>query len=209
MSVNGINDFTGYSSVTGRTSAAAANKTAEKTAEKENNAAGKTADNEAAVYEKGNKASAKTIVKINTTTIDKMKADAEARTAQLRSLVEKMMVKQGQTVKGSMDYLLALKNGTLQVDDATRAQAQKDIAADGYWGVEQTSDRLVSFAQALASNDPSKADELMAAIEKGYKQATKSWGSELPDICKQTLDATREKMNNWKNSITAEDKVEK
>ncbi len=130
-----------------------------------------------------------------------MKADAEARTSQLRSLVEKMMLKQGQKVTGAMDYLTALKNGTLKVDDATRKQAQEDISENGYWGVEQTSDRLVSFAKALAGDDPSKADKLMAAIEKGFKQATKAWGDTLPDICGRTLEATREKMNAWKNSI--------
>ena len=136
---------------------------------------------------------------MDTTMIDKMKADAEARTASLRSLVEKMMLKQGQTITSATDYLMALKNGTVEVDEATRAQAEEDISEDGYWGVEQTSDRLVSFAKALAGNDSAKADELMAAIEKGYEEATKAWGDELPEICQKTLEATREKMEAWKN----------
>ena len=41
----------------------------------------------------------------------------------------------------------------------------------------------------------------MAAIEKGFKQSTKAWGDELPEICGKTLEATREKMNAWKDSI--------
>ena len=44
------------------------------------------------------------------------------------------------------------------------------------------------------------ADDMMAAIEKGYEQATKSWGEELPEISKKTLEATREKINAWKNA---------
>ena len=40
------------------------------------------------------------------------------------------------------------------MDEKTRLQAQKDIAEDGYWGVEQTSERLVSFAKALSGGDP-------------------------------------------------------
>ncbi len=157
---------------------------------------------EAAVYEKSSEAKSTTGHR-DTAVINKLKADAEARTASLRSLVEKMMLKQGQTVTSATDYLMALKNGTLQVDDATRAQAQKDIAEDGYWGVEQTSERLVSFAKALAGNDSAKADELMKAIEKGFGQATKSWGDDLPDICQRTLAATREKMEAWKNGTEA------
>ncbi len=157
---------------------------------------------EAAVYEKGSEKKS-TTVRMDTTVIDKMKADAEARTASLRSLVEKMMLKQGQTITSATDYLMALKNGTLEVDEATRAQAQEDISEDGYWGVEQTSERLVSFAKALAGNDSAKADELMKAIEKGFGEATKTWGDELPEICQKTLEATREKMEAWKNGTEA------
>ncbi len=137
--------------------------------------------------------------KRDTATINKLKADAEQRMSQLRSLVEKMMTKQGQTYNKSLDIFAFLRGGNLQVDAETQEQARKDIAEDGYWGVEQTSERLVSFAKALAGNDSSKADELLAAIEKGFGQATKAWGDELPDICKQTLEATRQKMKNWKD----------
>ena len=36
-----------------------------------------------------------------------------------------------------------LASGSFTVDDATRAQAKKDISEDGYWGVKQTSQRLL------------------------------------------------------------------
>lgn len=195
MSVNGISDVNNYQATAARTATAAPAAKAEDTA-------AATKGSEAAVYEKGSSTAPAKRSQANTATIEKMKADAEARTSQLRSLVEKMMLKQGQTAKNATDYLAALRSGTLKVDDATRAQAQKDIGEDGYWGVEQTSDRLVSFAKALAGDDPSKADELMAAIEKGFKLATKSWGDSLPSICKRTLDVTRDKMEAWKNSGT-------
>lgn len=196
MSVNGVG-VNGYSSTTSATTASKA------AAEKSTDTSAKTPvkETEAAVYEKGSSTKPVKTGKPDTATIEKMKADAEARTASLRSLVEKMMLKQGQTVNSATDYLAALRNGTLKVDAATAKQAQEDISENGYWGVEQTSDRLVSFAKALAGDDPSKADELMAAIEKGFKQATKAWGDELPGICGKTMEATREKMNEWKNSI--------
>lgn len=200
MSVNGIRSTTAVYSSTD------VEKTAKTEAVKTETA--KSEVTEAAVYEKSSTTKTSTKGTVDTATIEKMKADAEARTASLRSLVEKMMLKQGQTITSATDYLMALKNGTLEVDEATRAQAQEDISEDGYWGVEQTSDRLVSFAKALAGNDSEKAEELMAAIEKGYQAATKSWGDELPDICKKTLEATREKMDAWKNGTETATAVE-
>lgn len=43
--------------------------------------------------------------------------------------------------------------GDFTVDAATKAQAQKDISEDGYYGVKQTSERLFDFASALAGDD--------------------------------------------------------
>ena len=131
--------------------------------------------------------------------VNKLKADAEERTSQLRSLVEKMMTKQGVAI-GTADSMWSfLAKGDFTVDEATRAQAQADIADDGYWGVDQTSDRILDFAKALSGNDPEKADLLLDAFKKGFKEATKSWGQDLPDISQRTYDAVVEKFNKWKN----------
>ncbi len=157
-------------------------------------------DTPSAVYEKSTDSQTKkTEFKQDTATISQLKAEAEKRNGQLRDLVKKMLLKQGQTFDESTMYQL-LREEKVHVDKETAAQAKADIAEDGYWGVEQTSDRLVSFAKALTGGDPDKTDEMIAAVKKGYEQAAKAWGGELPDICKQTLDATLEKLEAWKNS---------
>jgi len=149
-----------------------------------------------------------TLNKENQNLIAQLKADAEERTAQLRSLVENMLLKQNQsyqtgTLTDEKMYEM-LRKGEVTVTPEVRAQAEKDIAEDGYWGVEQTSERLFSFAKAISGGDTSKLDKLMDALEKGFKQATKAWGDELPEISKKTLEATKEKLNNWaKESQTA------
>ena len=132
--------------------------------------------------------------------IAQLKADSDARTAQLQSLVEKMMAKQGQTLATADDMWAFLAKGNLKADPETIAQAKKDVAEDGYWGAEQTSDRILSFAKALAGDDPDKADELLNAFKKGYSQATKAWGSDLPSLCSDTYDLVEKKFNEWKNS---------
>ncbi len=160
----------------------------------------------AAEYTKSD--SSKKAPKSDMTVINKLKAEAEQRTAQLRSLVEKMLVKQGKKFTSFADTFDQIKKGLIQVDPEVSAQAQKDISEDGYWGVEQTSERLFSFAKALAGNDPAYADKMLEAMKKGFEQATKSWGGELPDICQRTIDAATEKINNWKNGTESTDAVE-
>lgn len=83
-----------------------------------------------------------------------------------------------------------IAEGNYEVDEETRKKAQEDISEDGYWGVKQTSQRLFDFASALAGDDVDKMKEMQAAIEKGYKAATKAWGRDLPSISNDTMDAT-------------------
>jgi len=131
----------------------------------------------------------------DTNLINKLKADADARTAQLRSLVEKMMTGQANTYGKANDIWSFLRSGNYTVDPATKMQAQADIAEDGYWGVKQTSDRIIDFANALTGGDPDKIEEMRDAFEKGFKRAAKTWGGELPDISQRTYDAVMEKFD--------------
>lgn len=197
MSVNGITSgseaYSAYAAASAKSTTVATKDTEKKT---------NTTTDAGAIYEPSKEtaaASTKKTYKPDTATIAKMKADADARTEQLRSLVEKMMTKQGVAI-GTADSMWSfLAKGDFTVDEATRAQAQADIADDGYWGVDQTSDRILDFAKALSGNDPEKADLLLDAFKKGFKEATKSWGQDLPDISQRTYDAVVEKFNKWKN----------
>ena len=197
MSVNGITTNTGLT--TGKTY------TASKTKDTAKTSSSKADSTQAAVYEKSDEtvAAPKTERKVDSETIAKLKADAEERTNSLRSLVEKMMTKQGQTIAKS--GVLDFENGTnlaeifknLEVDEETRLQAQKDTAEDGYWGAEQTSERILSFAKALAGDDPKLAQDMLKAIEKGFGEAAKAWGEDLPELSQNTMKMTFEKVNKW------------
>ena len=197
MSVNGITTGTGLT--TGTTSYN------ERTKKTGTDSSTVKTESEAAVYEKSDepKVSSKQERKVDTETIAKLKADAEERMASLRSLVEKMMTKQGQTIAkaGVLDF----ENGTnladvfrnLEVDEETRAKAQADIAEDGYWGVEQTSERMLDFAKALAGTDKEAAKDMLNAIKQGFEEARKAWGEELPELSQKTMEVTLEKVNKW------------
>lgn len=192
MSVNGI---TNYSAAYGNY------ETKTKTVtEKEENIAAESKTDSGVVYEPSQKEAtnnAKKIYKQDTALINKIKAENEARIAQFKSLVEKIMLGQGNAIGTADDIWSFLRTGNFTVDAATKAQAQSDIAEDGYWGVEQTSDRIVDFAKALSGGDPDKIEELREAFEKGFKQAEKTWGGKLPEISQKTYDAVFEKFDAW------------
>lgn len=166
------------------------------TAKQSDNVAQK--DDKAAVYEKGTSDS-KAAQKPNRDVIEKMKSEAEQRNYQLRSLVEKMFNKQGKAFKDAEMFQL-LRTGNFDVDLETKNKAIQDISEDGYYGVKETSNRLVSFAKALTDSDPAKADKMIEAVKKGFEAAKKAWGGELPEICQKTVDETIKQLEDWKNS---------
>lgn len=164
------------------------------------------ANSEAAVFEKSaeKKASSSNQIYNKDSVVAKLKADQQARIESMQSLVQKLLGKQVELFDLTKSNHLAdsFREAANVADPETIAAAKESIGEDGYWGVNQTSDRLVSMAIALSGGDTAKADEMMSAIEKGYKLATKAWGEDLPGICQQTMDATRQKMDDWKSGKT-------
>ncbi len=192
MSVNGVTSAT--AAYTNTSAAQAAPKKAEQASTEKN-----TAKDTGVVYEKSANATDSKSNKITdySSVVSSMKKELSDKNAHLQNLVNELMGKQAHKYKNLADLF---KN--VNADPATIAQAQKDIGEDGYWGVEQTSDRLVSMAQALSGGDSAKADELIAAMKKGFSQATKAWGEDMPDICKNTIDTAVKKMEDWRDGIT-------
>ena len=192
MSVNGVTSTQAAAAYNYNSTSAAKEKTSAE------EATTKTTEDTGVIYEHStdtNTSSTKKTYKPDTALINKLKADADARTSQLRSLVEQMMGKQATTYGNANDIWSFLRSGNYTVDPATKAQAQADIAEDGYWGVGQTSDRIIQFATALTGGDPDKIEAMRDAFKKGYAQAEKTWGGSLPEISQKTYDAVMEKFD--------------
>lgn len=191
MSVNGIT-----SNQTAAYNYSSAGKVNEKPAAE--NTSATTAEDTGVIYEPSKEKvtdSAKKTYTPDKNLINKLKADADARTQQLRSIVEQMMSKQAETYGNATDIWQFLRSGNYTVTPEVKAQAQADIAEDGYWGVEQTSDRIIDFANALTGGDPDKIEDMREAFKKGYAQAEKTWGDKLPEISKKTYDAVMAKFD--------------
>ncbi|MBQ2936570.1 MAG: hypothetical protein IJD96_10100 [Lachnospiraceae bacterium] len=193
MSVNGITNaasaYSTYAATSKPAASKAENTSAETTAQK---AETSVAEANGVVYEPSAEATNGTATKKykpDAELIAKLKADSDARTAQFKSLVEQLLTKQGKTFNTANDIWSILSSGDFTVDPATKAQAQADIAEDGYWGVKQTSQRILDFATALTGGDPDKIEEMRGAFQKGFDQAKEIWGGELPEISQKTYDA--------------------
>ncbi|MCR5154404.1 MAG: hypothetical protein K6B75_06105, partial [Lachnospiraceae bacterium] len=71
------------------------------------------------------------MVEYDKITVEKMKAEADQRTEQLRQLVEKMLLKQGQKFTTLSEAIEDIRDGIVEVDPEVAAQAAEDIAEDG------------------------------------------------------------------------------
>lgn len=205
MSVAGVNATVGtYSTY---------DSTAAKTSEKKTEDQKDTAASEGAVYEKTASKDEKKSYSVNKMSaeqranlVKQLKADEANRQSQLVDIVNKMIGGQVQKfAQANEDFWKFLAKGDYTVDAETKAQAQADIAEDGYYGVSKTAQRIFDFASALAGDDVEQMKKMQAAFEKGYKQAEKIWGGKLPDISSQTRDSVNKMFDEYyrsKNTYT-------
>ena len=158
------------------------------------NTTSKASEDSGVVYEPSLEMPTKTY-KANEEIINKLKLDAQNRIDQLQNIVNQLISKQADASGKATDIWGFLREGKFTVDPETKAQAQADIAEDGYWGVKQTSDRIIDFAMALTGGDPSKVESMRDAFKKGYEQAEKTWGGKLPEISQRTYDAVMKRFD--------------
>lgn len=175
-------------------------------------------ENQAAVYEKTKKEDTnKEPYKINKMSkedraalVKALKEEVEARQKQFLELVKQSLTGQGEKIAIATDNMdgiwKALAKGNFTVSEEVKKQAQEDISEKGYWGVEETSKRMFEHASALAGDDVEQMKAMQKAMEKGYKEATKAWGKELPDISKKTLEAANKLFEDYYKSkgVTSE-----
>lgn len=125
--------------------------------------------------------------------VSRLKEQVEQDRVKFFDFVRNTLAGQGNALAKEDDVWQFIASGKYVVDAETKANAQQAISEDGYYGVKQVSERIFEFALAISDGDPEKMKEMESAFEEGFKEATKSWGKELPEISKQTYDAVKEK----------------
>jgi len=121
----------------------------------------------------------------------KLSAGDEAKFGMLRNLVANLLQEQGVNTK------IAVGESEIDIAAITPTEAQDLVSEDGYFGVEQTSERIFQFAVGIAGGDPSRIDAIKEGIDKGFAEAKKAFGDWLPEISYDTYDAVMTKLDAW------------
>lgn len=142
--------------------------------------------------------------------VAELKAQFSQHASSFQAMISKMFEQQGITWNQSSGETLSELLSRITVDPATRAKAAESVSEKGYWGVEQTSARILDFAKAISGGDPSKIETLKKAFERGFGDAAKKFGN-LPDISHKTYEAVMKGFDEWENSgkVEKSDKAEK
>ena len=74
-------------------------------------------------------------------------------------------------------------------------EAKKLVSSDGFFGVDQTANRIANFVIQGANGDENLLKAGKAGIQQGFKDAEAVWGSKLPDISYQTIDKAVQSIN--------------
>lgn len=136
----------------------------------------------------------RTARKLSASDVGALKTAADQRYENLLALVKQLLNKQGETAKHA--------SGIAGANAQSITGAQAAISEDGEWGVKAVSDRIVQFAIAASGGDKTKYEELKGAIDKGFQQAAKALGGELPGISQETYKEVMRKLDAWKNDET-------
>ncbi len=112
----------------------------------------------------------------------------------LRGIIKDVFSEQGTATT------VETENGQIDLEEINQKEALKLVADDGYFGVEKTSERIVSFATGIAGGDTSRLDAIRKGVEKGFQEAMDAFGGWLPEISHATLDAVMIKLDKWASS---------
>lgn len=116
----------------------------------------------------------------------------------LRGLVLNIFKEQG------MDTGIATDDSITDLTTLSQEEAQELIAEDGYFGVEETSERIFQFAIGVAGGDPSRIEAIRQGVENGFEEALDAFGGWLPDISYDTYDAVIQKLDDWAGVSTSQ-----
>ena len=80
--------------------------------------------------------------------------------------------------------------GELSSDEASEL-----VSENGFFGIENTADRIASFVLNGAGDDVEKLKAGREGVAKGFEDAKKIWGGELPEISQKTIEKTLETLD--------------
>ena len=147
----------------------------------------------AGVYEPSNPAQQTVSFTPDMNRVREMWSSHQAQVDSFRRMVETLLNQQAERQGLSQGFSLR----DIEVTPEMRAEATSMIEEGGYFSVEETATRLLDFAVALTGGDPARIEMMRGAVQRGFAQAERMFGGELPEISHQTLQAVMDGFDEW------------
>ncbi|QAR33190.1 hypothetical protein EP073_07175 [Geovibrio thiophilus] len=95
----------------------------------------------------------------------------------------------------------------ISMEQSSSAEEPSDLydsyfGDEAYWGAEKTSGRIMDFIKSIAGGDPERLEQAKNGAVKGYKSVESQLG-QMPQVCVDTLELLMEKIDVYKEEITA------
>ena len=81
------------------------------------------------------------------------------------------------------------------LNELSSDEANDLISENGFFGIVNTADRIASFVLNGAGDDIEKLKAGREGAAKGFEDAKKIWGGELPEISQKTIEKTLESLD--------------
>jgi hypothetical protein len=147
----------------------------------------------AGTYQQGQQAATATSFAPDMNRVRELWNQHQARVDSFRQMVETLLGQQAERQGLSQGFSIR----DIEVTDEMRAEASEMVAEGGYFSVEETAARMLDFAVALTGGDPARIELMRDAVERGFAQAERMFGGELPEISHQTLEAVMNGFDEW------------
>ncbi|MCL2577089.1 MAG: hypothetical protein FWE27_03450 [Defluviitaleaceae bacterium] len=147
----------------------------------------------AGVYNQGEQAPVPETFEMDRERVSALWSAHQERVESFRQMIETLLGKQAER-QGLAD---GWSIRDIEVTPEMRAEAEEMLAEGGYFSVEETAARMLDFAVALTGGDPAQIEVMRDAVQRGFNQAERMFGGELPEISHETLAAVMNGFDEW------------
>ncbi|RLB88827.1 MAG: hydrogenase-4 component G [Deltaproteobacteria bacterium] len=74
------------------------------------------------------------------------------------------------------------------ISELSAHEATALVQEDGYFGIDKTSQRIIDFVIKGAGNDVERLKAGRQGVLRGFSEAGKAWGGDLPDLSYKTIE---------------------
>lgn len=137
--------------------------------------------------------------------VQRLWSETNHMTESIRSLIQSLIGRDNATGQG---FWAIRAEGLRNISEADRLRAQELVSDEGFFGVEQTTDRIMGFARALVGENASEEqiERMRNAVQRGFDDVARLFGgfNNLPQVTRDTHAAVMAAFDEWRGTSGAE-----